>query len=135
MPYSCCFYHIVWATRRRQPSIGAPHAQIIRAAINQKCEALGCKVFALNMVADHVHIALAIPPAHSVAEIVKHLKGAASRAVNVALRLEEVFAWQEGYGVHTLSERGMPTIVNYITRQQEHHAANTLITVLERMTE
>ncbi|OGO35984.1 MAG: hypothetical protein A2W35_18075 [Chloroflexi bacterium RBG_16_57_11] len=54
---------------------------------------------------DHIHLIVSIPPHHSVAEVIKSLKGASSHDLKLAGVLGKDFAWQRGYGVFTLGER------------------------------
>jgi hypothetical protein len=44
----------------------------------------------------------------------------------------EAFAWQSEYGVLSISESHLPTIVRYVVEQQKNHARNTLDERLER---
>lgn len=57
---------------------------------------------------DHIHLLVAIPPKHSVAGIVKRLKGSSSYYLNTSGLSAEPFAWQRGYGVLTLGESQLP---------------------------
>ncbi len=41
------------------------------------------------------------------------------------------FAWQEGYSAFTVSQSGMPDVVDYIQRQREHHAKKSFLEELE----
>ena len=47
--------------------------------------------------------------------------------------LEYSFAWQKGYGVLTFGAKRLPFVIDYIRRQQEHHAADTIEHYLEQM--
>ncbi len=49
--------------------------------------------------------------------------------------LETHFSWQNSYGVLTFREGYLETVVNYIERQKEHHAQNTVNAYLERIEE
>ncbi len=43
------------------------------------------------------------------------------------------FYWQAGYGVHSLSAKGIPFVVRYIVKQKLKHAKGDLVDVLENM--
>ena len=132
MPYWKCFYHVVWATKYREPSILPAYEQVIFHAIRQQAEESGCTVLAVNGVADHVHVALEIPPGLAVATCIGRLKGAASRAVNTSFERETRFHWQTGYGVVSFGESALPKIIAYVNGQKEHHARQQLNDYLER---
>jgi putative transposase len=88
----------------------------------------------VNTVADHIHIAACIPPKLSIAEWVKSLKGASTRAVNDQLPdLEIAFGWQQSYGVLTFGAKNSKFVIEYIEHQKEHHAKGTLEAYLEQI--
>ena len=93
----------------------------------------GINVHAVGGVADHVHMAVSIPPAISVAVAVKRIKGASSHLINKSV--DDPFAWQGDYSVDTFSERHLPKVVAYINNQHRHHAENTLWPSIEEIPE
>jgi putative transposase len=128
-----CYYHIVWATKNREPLIDPRHEKLIYAAIERKSQEIDCKVLAVNGMVDHVHVAVSIPPTMAAAEWVKNIKGVSSREFNVALpNAESRFRWQEGASIFTFGERNIEFVVGYIQRQKEHHANNELYEYMER---
>jgi hypothetical protein len=40
--------------------------------------------------------------------------------------------WQSGYGVLSVSQRGIEVVREYVLNQRERHAQRTLYTVMER---
>jgi REP element-mobilizing transposase RayT len=132
MPFWKCYYHVIWTTKYRQPSITPVMEPIIYAAVERKCQQIHCELLALNGTSDHVHAALIIPPAHNAAYVIGQIKGAASRDVNHALTLDERFAWQEGYGVLSYGEKAIASVLDYIARQKEHHANGSSLPYLEQ---
>lgn len=65
------FYHIVWATKNREPLITPAIEAVIFPIVRDKSTELECHLFAINGVADHVHIAVNIPPKLAVSEWVR----------------------------------------------------------------
>jgi hypothetical protein len=41
------------------------------------------------------------------------------------------FSWQSEYGVISLTDRALPTVIDYVRDQKQHHAQNTLLRALE----
>ena len=66
MPYWQTFYHIVWATKNREPLITPDVEAMIYGLIRSKAIGLGGTVFALNGMSEHVHLVASIPPAIAV---------------------------------------------------------------------
>ena len=131
MPYSRLFYHVVWATAQRLPLITEANREPIYAAIRAKGTALGGITHALNGPADHVHLVVTVPPKIALAEFIGQVKGSSS---HLAGRLDgQAFAWQAEYGVLSISEAGLPRVVQYVLEQQQRHAGNRLDARLERL--
>jgi putative transposase len=126
------FYHIVWATKGRQPLIGDEEEAIIRRSLKLTFDDLDVIPHAVSIMPDHVHVVVSAPPKISPAELVKRMKGASSHAIRE--EVDRWFAWQAEYGVHSFSEQALPKVVAYVANQHVHHAANTLWAGLERST-
>lgn len=133
MPYWQLFYHIIWATKRRQPLLTPDVEPAVHGFIRKKAVGLGATVFALNGVEDHVHLVAAIPPRIAVAKFVGQIKGVAATRFNKS-QDEVSLYWQEGYGVFSFNAKRLPNYVTYVERQKEHHATERTIPVLERLT-
>jgi REP element-mobilizing transposase RayT len=75
-------------------------------------------VKAIGGTGDHVHALIAVPPRLSVATVVRTLKANSSKWMNESGHL---FAWQQGYGVFSVSSSNVNVVCDYILRQKEHH--------------
>lgn len=130
------YYHIVWATKNREPLIQLDfEAQIYGYLVNKGAE-LDVFTYAIGGCSDHIHIVVAVPPKHALAFVVKNLKGASSHYVNHVIRPTNLtFAWQKGYGCMTLGETQRPRAVVYVQRQKQHHEDQTTNHWLERCEE
>jgi len=132
MPYWQLFYHVIWATKHREPLLTPDVAPEIYGFLRGKAIGLGATVFAVNGVADHVHMVVAIPPRIAVATLIGQIKGVASAKANKAGLTATPFYWQEEYGVFSFDAKRLPNFVAYVERQQQHHAEQTAIRMLER---
>jgi putative transposase len=132
MPYWQLFYHLVWATKHREPLITPAVAADIYGFLRGKAIGLGATVFAVNGVADHVHLVVAIPPKIAVAMLVGQIKGLASAKANKAGLTSTPFYWQEEYGAFSFDGKRLPNFIACVERQQQQHADRTTIRVLER---
>jgi REP element-mobilizing transposase RayT len=130
MPFWRLYYHLVWATKDRQPMIEPETETLLFAILREKADALEVPVWALGGWLDHVHIVVSIPPKLAVAEVVRHLKGESAHKLNQQ-RLAIPFAWQRGYGAVSLGEQRLALAVAYVRGQKEHHQAGTALRVLE----
>ena len=125
MPYYRLFYHFVWATHERLPLITPEVAPHLYRAIRVKVEGLQGLTHAINAMPDHLHLVVTVPPKLALATFIGQVKGNAS---HLAARLPgvEAFAWQNEYGVLSVSERHLPVVVRYVQNQAQHHADNKL---------
>ena len=72
-------------------------------------------------VSDHAHLMLAIPPRLAVSKAVQLIKGGSSHWLKSEFPDLNEFAWQDGYGVFSVSESQREAVAKYIRNQQEHH--------------
>lgn len=132
MAYWLCFYHIVWATHHRQPMILLEYETMIAEKIHEKSRTLKCHVHAVNMMPDHVHVAVSIRPAIAVSQWVQHAKGGTAYDLKRDFDLQEPFKWQKSYGVVTYGEKQLPYVLAYIDNQKLHHKQQTTQLKLEQ---
>lgn len=125
------FYHLVWSTWDRAPLITPDIEKILYREIEHEVLLMKCKVLAIGGIEDHVHLLLEMPPTISVSQSVKQIKGASSLFVNDTLRPTHKFKWQASYAAFSVSRWDTETIIGYIGKQKEHHAAGTLNPLLE----
>lgn len=126
MPFWRLFYHLIWTTKYREPVIDASLEMRLFPYLGQKAGELGCQFFAVNGWVDHIHMVVTIPPKHSVAEVVKRLKGASSHEFKELI-------WQRGYGALSVGERHLAIAIAYVEKQKEHHQKSTTNSWLEKM--
>ena len=135
MTYWRLHYHIIWSTMDRQPLLTPKVEKMFYGVLYGKAEELDLKIHATGNVEDHAHVILSIPPKISVADCVRHLKGASAYAINHMDASDGQFKWQAGYGALTVGGRSLETVMEYVAKQKEHHKAGTIISVYERIDE
>jgi REP element-mobilizing transposase RayT len=132
MPFSICYYHIVWTTRDRAPVITREHIGIILDAIDEQAEKMKTKIMALSVLSDHVHVAVAIPPFVRVEDWIRAVKHVSAEAVRKEAKAGADFAWQSGYGAMTFSAQTRGKTITYVKRQKALHAENATNAYWER---
>jgi REP element-mobilizing transposase RayT len=129
------YYHLVWATKERQPLINSDREDELYRYIIAKADALGCIVHAIGGIEDHIHLIVSIPPTLALAEFVKKIKGSSAHYLNQALSASlDKFGWQEGYGVFSLGGKQLEQAVDYVKNQKAHHLNGIAIASLEQAT-
>jgi putative transposase len=120
-------YHIVWRP--------VYQSDVLREAVKSTIEGLlhtiayqqGMEVLAVDVQPDHVHLFVSIPPALSVANAVKLLKGISARQLRLTFpelrkRTRSDCLWAPSYYMGTAGHVSAETIRKYIEAQEQHHA-------------
>lgn len=126
--YSSLHYHIVFTTKNRQRWISHDLEQRVWEYLGGIARENSMKAVQIGGIEDHIHIALGSPPNMAVSKAVQLLKGGSSKWIHEAFPTLSDFEWQQGYGAFSVSKSHLPTVVEYILKQQEHHAAKSFET-------
>ncbi len=110
--------HVVFSTKERHKSIANEFQPKLWAYVAGICRNLEIDLHSIGGVEDHVHLLIQVPPTLSLAKAVATIKSNSSRwAREDGHRL----VWQQGYGAFSVSASVVPTVVEYIRNQKEHH--------------
>jgi REP element-mobilizing transposase RayT len=117
-------YHLVFSTKERVPSIVDDVRDRVHAYLGGIVRGLGGVPLEVGGIADHVHLLIALKATHTLADVLRTIKGDSSRWIHSDLRLPH-FAWQEGYGAFTVSRSHLDSVREYVRGQEEHHRRHT----------
>ena len=118
--YLSLHYHVVFSTKRREPTIAPAWRTRLHEYLGGTIRGLGGFPECVGGVADHVHLLLGLKATHCLADVMRELKKASSAWVHEHLGAQ-TFAWQEGYAAFTVSPPSRPAIREYIANQEDHH--------------
>ena len=118
-----CKYHLVWIPKYRKKVLYGNLRQqcgdVLRELVLQK----GSNIVEGNLVGDHVHMLISIPPKYAVSQVVGYIKG--KSAIHIARTYtgrQKNFTgqsfWARGYYVST-SGRDEETIRRHIQKQEQ----------------
>jgi putative transposase len=127
--HKCC-YHLVFVPKYRRRVLQKDvvgrleHLMIECAKVNRWF------IHELEILPDHVHLLLQLPPSVSVAKAVQYLKGGTSRVIrHEHPELEEFLwgdsLWQDGYFAESVGRMDEKTIRAYIQAQWDHNDPNS----------
>ena len=83
------------------------------------------KLLSINGMPDHIHVLFGLRPSQSISDLMQDIKGSSSKWINDKKLVRGKFSWQEGYGAFSYSNSEIPTIIQYIINQTEHHKRKT----------
>ena len=120
------YLHFVWTTEGRQPLLDPHLERAVFRCIEAEAAKLGCIVFALGGMPDHVHAVLRLPTRLSIARLAQQVKGVSSTLANDLDSHAKHFRWQAGYGVFSLSRPHLKKVIRYVQDQKQRHAKQRL---------
>jgi len=123
MPQSLAqiYLHIVFSTKNRHPFISANVESELYAYIGGTIKNTNAFPIMISGMEDHIHILTTFPRTISVADFIKRIKTSSSLWIKVKGEEFQYFAWQEGYGVFSVSPTKKQSVINYIANQKIHH--------------
>lgn len=105
----------------------------VREIIKQLCSYKGVEILGGNVMSDHVHILVSIPPKMSVSSFMGYLKGKSAlmmfdRHANLKYKFGNRHFWSEGYYVSTVG-LNEAVIKKYIQDQEKYDIAMDKLSV------
>lgn len=123
MAHTCSnlLVHVIFSTKDRKPLITSDLRQDVFAYMGGIARELKAKALLINGMPDHVHMLVELPPALSVAEMMRVVKTNSSRWVHETKPQHSRFVWQAGYAAFSVSRSHAPAVSRYIADQEKHH--------------
>ena len=121
MSYVSLNYHIVFSTKERRPFL---HAEIMSELVPYLGGAigdLGGTMLKANGPHDHIHIVTMLSPTLAVADCMRSIKANSSKWIHQKFLKLRDFAWQDGYAAFAVSRSVLPSVLDYVTTQDERH--------------
>ena len=119
--YSQILLHVVFSTKGRtaviKPEIQTRLYDYIGGIVRKEKSTL----YAIGGMSDHVHLLVRWRTDRTIADLMRTVKARSSRWMHETFTDAPAFAWQEGYGVFSVSKSAEPSVKRYIERQAEHH--------------
>ena len=96
-----CKYHIVFTPKYRRKVIYNQYRNSLREILRRLCEYKGVKIIEGELMADHVHMLVLIPPKISVSSFMGYLKGKSAlmmfdKHANLKYKFGNRYFWSEG---------------------------------------
>ena len=119
--YSSLFLHCVWSTKGRRPLITPDIQQHLYKYIGGIIQNERGDVVAIGGMPDHVHLLMRAPRHIALGDLMRKIKSSSTWFINQNHSNLHYFAWQEGYGVFSVSVSMLETVKNYVLTQEEQH--------------
>ena len=117
-------YHVVWVTKYRKHVLSKQIREDLKQMINKIMQDNDCKIEALEIMPNHVHMLMAVPPKVSLTGLVKQLKGTTARKLylkypNLRYSLWHGHLWSKSYYIGSIGVVNEDTVKHYINTQWE----------------
>lgn len=118
-------YHLVWIPKRRKKILVGDIERRLRQIIWEVCQQNDWVIIALEIMPDHVHLFVNVPPDIAPHKVANAIKGRSSRLLRQEfphlLKLPSL--WTNSYFVSTAGNVSSETVKRYID-EQKHHDKN-----------
>ncbi|MEQ9308145.1 MAG: IS200/IS605 family transposase [Balneolaceae bacterium] len=131
--YNSIWVHILFSTKYRVPYLTWNIRGEICTWIKNNGNAKSINIDVVYGVDDHLHVLVKLKPTQRISDIVNWKKGASSHWLNTKYTWENKFAWQEGYGVFSVSQNDINHVREYIYTQEFHHKTKSFITEIKEL--
>ena len=119
--YTSSLFHCVFSTKDRERSLSPEIRERLWPFIGGIARENGMRALEVGGVDDHAHMLFSLPSTMAIAKAMQLVKAGSSKFVHETFG-RRGFAWQQGYGAFSVSVSAVDATVEYIKRQEEHHA-------------
>lgn len=120
--YTQLYFHVIFAVKGRKSLIQPSWKEELYKYISGIISNNNHKLMIINGMPDHIHILLGTQANVNLSDLIRDIKANSSRWINEKNLVKGKFEWQAGFGAFTLGQSQLPTIINYIRNQEEHHS-------------
>ena len=113
--------HVVFSTKNRAGLIVPRIESGLFSYIHGIIENNRSKLIIANGTIDHIHLLISLGRTMGISELIGDIKRGSSVWIKTQGDFQN-FYWQEGYGAFSIGQSQVPTVVQYIKAQKEHHA-------------
>lgn len=118
-----CKYHVVFVPKYRKRVLYGNIKKYLKTIFHELARQKGCSIVGGNIVKDHVHMILSIPPKQSVSSIIGYMKGKSAIAIarqfgGKKRNFNGESFWARGYAVSTIGFE-LDKIKEYVKNQEQ----------------
>ena len=122
--HSSLIFHVVFSTKEREVWFPPDFRPRLHAYLGGIIRNSGGIAYAVGGTGDHVHLLIGLKPTDVILDLIRVVKAESSKWIKGELN-RTAFAWQDGYGVFSVSASGLEAVRGYVLGQEEHHRTRT----------
>ena len=118
-------YHLVWIPKYRKNILDKEVSDYLKAIFNKIADEYGFRIDTMEVMEDHVHIFVEVPPRYSPARVVQVMKSISAREVfskfpELRKHLWAGELWNDGYFVRSVGDKVTADIIRRYIEYQAH---------------
>ena len=118
-------YHVVWVPKYRKDILDREISDYLKATFNKIAEEYGFRIDTMEVMEDHVHIFVEVPPRYSPAQVVQIMKSISAREVfkvfpDLRKQLWAGELWNDGYFVRSVGDEVTADLIRKYIEYQTH---------------
>ncbi len=118
-------YHLVWIPKYRKNILDKEVSDYLKAIFNKIADEYGFRIDTMEVMEDHVHIFVEVPPRYSPARVVQVMKSISAREVfskfpELRKQLWAGELWNDGYFVRSVGDKVTADIIRRYIEYQAH---------------
>jgi len=118
-------YHLVWIPKYRKHILDKEVSDYIKTIFNKIAEEYGFGIDTMEVMEDHVHVFVEVPPRYSPAQVVQIMKSISAREVfrqfpELRKQLWAGELWNDGYFVRSVGDKVTADIIRKYIEYQAH---------------
>jgi putative transposase len=118
-------YHLVWIPKYRKQILDKEISDYIKAIFNMIAEEYEFRIDTMEIMADHVHVFVEVPPRYSPARVVQIMKSISAREAfkkypDLRKQLWAGELWNDGYFVRSVGDKVTADVIRRYIEYQAH---------------
>ena len=118
-------YHLVWIPKYRKNILDKEVSEYLKVIFSKIAEEYEFKIDTMEVMEDHVHIFVEVPPRYSPARVVQIMKSISAREVfsqfpDLRKQLWAGELWNDGYFVRSVGDKVTADIIRKYIEYQAH---------------
>lgn len=116
-----CKYHVVWCPKYRRKGLTGEIAERLKVLVQELAAESESEVLEIEVMPDHVHLLVEVPPHYGIAKFVRMCKGRSSRVLREefpALKTRLLTLWTHSTFISTVGGAPLSLVKQYIQNQQ-----------------
>ena len=118
-------YHLVWIPKYRKGIFSEGLSGYVKEVLGQIAVEYGFTIDTMEVMADHVHVFIEVPPRYSPSQTVQILKSISARQVfkrfpKLRKQLWAGELWNDGYFVRTVGDKVTADVIRKYIQYQTH---------------